>query len=275
MTRTVTCKNNGCEDLAITGREFSPMLSGTNEFAIVGPNTFTVAPGATVDFDLTFQPRRYNTSRSGFFYVYSDDVDTLGDCRWKAGRNCVEHVISAAAAEPDPTDQDIHIKQNWSKVGDIDLHLVRPGGSFNDRMALGVSCPSSTGATVGTDCFYGNACPDWGVTGDYLDDPYLDIDNVDGGPGSEENINLAGAVSGVYTVYSYFYAQKGATNVGVDITIYLAGVQVDVYHETLPSGQDNWLVCTIDWDATSGTGTLTYDGRINPATIPPPPPKPY
>jgi len=72
-------------------------------------------------------------------------------------------------------------------------------------------------------------------------------------------------------VYSYFFANNGASNVGVDITIYLAGVQVDVYHETLPDRGDTWRVCTIDWDATTGTGTVTYDGTITP---PPPGPLP-
>jgi hypothetical protein len=180
-------------------------------------------------------------------------------------------MISAAAAEPDPADQDIEVRQNWEKVGDIDLHLVRPGGSFNDGSGLGTSCPSTSGLNVGSDCYYANPCPDWGVAGDYLDDPYLYLDNVDGGPGSMEGISLAGAVSGEYVVYSHFFAQKGATNVDVDITVLVAGVQVDVFSEVLPGTGDRWKVCTIDWDAASGTGSVTYDGTID---TPPPAPVP-
>ena len=62
---------------------------------------------------------------------------------------------------------------------DIDLHLVRPGGSVS----------SAT-----TDCYYGNCTPfdpalDWGVAG-ATGNPLLDVDNTDGyGP---ENITLSG-----------------------------------------------------------------------------------
>ena len=57
---------------------------------------------------------------------------------------------------------------------DIDLHLVRPGGTPFD--------------VSGDDCYYANKNPDWNILNDNTDDPFLDVDDIDGnGP---EEINL-------------------------------------------------------------------------------------
>jgi len=261
-TETHTCCNDGCADLRITGRELSSVLASSNEFTIAGPATATLEPDDSVDFELTFTPRRYNTSRAGYFYVLNDDDATLNGCNYKPGQRCVQALISAAAAEADPTDQDIHISATWSRSdSDVDLHLVRPGGSFIPAGGdVSVACPSSVN---GDDCHYSDPCPDWGNIGEYTDDPYLDVDNIDGGPGSEEAINLDNAASGRYSVYTYLYpgtTGAGVTDVGVEVAVWVGGVQVEQYSVVLPSAQHYIEVCFIDWDAGIGAGNVTFSG---------------
>ena len=62
-----------------------------------------------------------------------------------------------------------------TEVGDLDLHLLAPGGSWGEGPL---------------DCFSGNPNPDWGETGDARDDPWLDRD-AKAGDLVVESIHLA------------------------------------------------------------------------------------
>ncbi len=110
--------------------------------------------------------------------------------------------------------QNLWVEMFWDQVDDMDLHLIAPGGSYNDW---------------DTDCYYSNCVNgglDWGVLGDSSDDPSLDLDDIDGlGP---ENINIySPQANGTYKVVVHDYTgsapmdTQGGNNVTVNV--YLNG----------------------------------------------------
>lgn len=141
--------------------------------------------------------------------------------------------------------QDLWVEMFWEQTDDMDLHLVAPGGSYDDW---------------DTDCYYSNCVnggPDWGILGDSSDDPRLDLDDIDGmGP---ENINIYTPQSnGTYTVYVHDYTGSamygdtyGPNNVTVNV--YLNGSLE--WTDTRAISDDGSVTpfCQINW----GTKTVT------------------
>jgi hypothetical protein len=151
--------------------------------------------------------------------------------------------ICQVTLESLPT-QDLWVEMFWDEIDDMDLHLLAPGGSFDDW---------------DTDCYFSNCVgggPDWGVLGDSSDDPSLDLDDINGyGP---ENINIYNPQSaGTYTVVVHDYSgsapsdELGPNN--VTVKVFLNGSLA--WEETRAISGDDTVTpfCSINW----GTMTVT------------------
>ena len=147
-------------------------------------------------------------------------------------------------------DQDMHIQLVWdtpndpfqqdSSGSDVDIHLLRDGGQWNQAP---------------WDCFWQNMEPDWGVTRGvaadgspigYNDDPSLDIDDVDGwGP---ENINFDNPQNGrVYDIGVQYFDAHGYGASFVTVRIYLGGVLAYEKLRQRMTDQQFWHVADIAW----------------------------
>ena len=117
------------------------------------------------------------------------------------------------------------VEMFWENGGDdMDLHLLSPEGAEDedgDGLADGLKSTD--------DCYYGNCTVsswseglDWGVVGETIDDPVLDLDDIsETGP---ENINIEMPADGVYKVVVHDYPGSvyDAGN-PVTVNIYLDG----------------------------------------------------
>ena len=143
--------------------------------------------------------------------------------------------------------QSLWIELAWAHSGDdMDLHLLRPGGSL----------------TTAGDCYYANcvtASPtspprlEWGASPDDADDPRLDRDDIPG-TGSE-NINVYTPYDGVYGVYVHDYPGSVYTPGNPTlVNVYIGGILMWSDTRTL-SGEDIYHhYADVDW--AGGTGTV-------------------
>jgi hypothetical protein len=107
---------------------------------------------------------------------------------------------------------------SWDTSDDFDIHLLRSNaaGSF-------------VGAEDGpNDCHRGNPTPDWGVSGDFSDDPAF-LGDVQTGPGTE-TITLPALESGrSYRVTAFFFAARSLPPNGLTLAVYENDVFIDRY----------------------------------------------
>lgn len=148
---------------------------------------------------------------------------------------------------------DIHAQVTWPTLGqDVDLHLLRPGGSRN-----------SAG-----DCYYGNCRnedrsrnPDWGLAGSADDNPRLDVDCTTQCNGPENiTLNTLGRsqANGRYTVELLYYSDHGKGAAQPRVNVWVRGQLYTFGPYNLTNRQ--WVtVCYIDWPS----GLVTPSGVIS------------
>jgi|GEM_PF-1388313 len=209
----------------------------SDEFQLTPQPSFpmTIPPNGVVKVTSTYSPGLAGLD-SGKWIVKNTDPDTPE----------VNVSVSGQGVPPPLTDIALHIQVDWdANACDVDTHLLVPGGDL-------FTCPD--------DCFYGDANPDWGVAGDYLDDAFLDYDDVDGyGP---ENINVQEPQPGKYRVVIHYFADShdgsGGTDTNVTVKVFLKGILAGTYGpQNLKSTNDLWNVVDVDMPA----GTLTPLGN--------------
>ncbi|MCB9730431.1 MAG: choice-of-anchor D domain-containing protein [Deltaproteobacteria bacterium] len=184
-----------------------------------------IAPGQSVVLDVAYAPLLAGPD-SGYFLLHTDDPKEPQ----------LQLDVSGLGVAPPLTEIGLHINLNWdTDATDVDMHLLWPGGSLWDCQ---------------TDCYFGNPQPDWGTKGDILDDPFLDVDDVDGfGP---ENINISEPKPGTYKFIIHYYDDTWdgsfpqASNATVQLLSY--GTLVQSWGPThLDHINRTWDVFTVEW----------------------------
>src|SRR5688572_8015448 len=162
VSQTITCTaRNG--EVQLTGHE---LAGNASLFAIASaPAPSLVGVDQSVTYALEFRPDGLPMSHDGQFWIHYTGA---------AGPATLAIPLSGTVGVPPPTANAISVILRWDRdFTDVDLHLVRPGGSA---------------FTLDSDCFWASKAPDWGTTGSQADNPFLDVDDIDGfGP---ETINL-------------------------------------------------------------------------------------
>lgn len=203
----------------------------TDEFQIDNMPTFPQAltPGASLVLDVSYSPKLAGPD-GGYFELHTDDP----------GEPKVLLDVSGVGLEPPPEDLGLTIKLTWDEdQTDVDSHLIAPGGDF-------FSCE--------TDCFYSNPSPEWGLPDTWLDDPFLDVDDVDGyGP---EHINISEPIIGTYTYVVHYYDDtylgSGATGTNATVEVLSYGQVIATFGPVyLDQTNRTWDVFTIQWPTKS------------------------
>jgi len=176
---------------------------------VVESFTSPVEPAAGGEPDDELTPRAlFFVDLAGRYTLELRVFDNLGQ------ESCAPRATALVEVEAVPQ-KDLHIQLVWAtpadpdetddKGTDVDLHLKHQTAGAAWGGAAGV-----------WDCYFRNKAPDWGAVGDFLDDPSLDIDDINGaGP---ENVNLNRPEVGVtYEVGAlYFRAESTFGEAGRD-----------------------------------------------------------
>lgn len=203
-------------------------------FQLDNPPAFplVLAAGARQIITSSYSPRRAGPE-FGFWNVLSTDP-----------ANPEIRVDVNAIGEPPPlAEVELHVRLAWdTDLTDVDLHLLAPNG----RMW---SCD---------DCFFQNPQPEWGDPNQFEDNPFLDLDDVDGfGP---ENINLETPQPGTYRVLVHYYDDHDGDVPNATIEVLNFGQVIGRYGPVqLNSVDDTWEVVDIEFPALN----LTPLGAVN------------
>lgn len=215
---------------------FGMALSDEFQITPAEPVTpFMIGPNQTVPLNVTYAPGLAGFDSGHFLFKNSDPSSPEAKL-----------AVSGTGTPPPLEKIGLHFELEWDTNGtDVDMHILSPGGEFG-------SCA--------TDCYYGNMHPDWGTPNDYIDDPFLDYDDVDGyGP---EHTNIEEPKPGKYKVIMHYYADNSVGTSKPVVRVYSYGQLIQTFGPTaLTSTNMTWDVCTVDWPsaAVSALGNV-YSG---------------
>lgn len=218
-----------CEARGGPARLIAARISDEPMFVLPNPpGTTDMQPGDTVQIDVEFRPDGSPSGKVGTLVV---------DYNGGMGPSSVSVNLVGEVIPPPPTETAMSLKLQWTSNGtDVDLHFVRPGGVFYEAPG---------------DCYYGNDTPEWGNASDTTDNPYLDVDDVDGyGP---EETNLSAAPAGRYEIYAHYFSDNNTGPTESIVEVYIAGqLAATRTRPSLRCGQV-WHVGTIDWTGNAGS----------------------
>jgi hypothetical protein len=168
------------------------------------------AGGGPVDDELT-STATFFVDLAGRYVIELEVYDNLDQA------SCAPNEVATVIIEAVP-EKDLHIQLVWATPEDPDE--TDDSGTDVDLHFKHQNADDRWGSAAGNwDCYFQNTSPDWGNIGDFLDNPSLDIDDINGaGP---ENVNLNQPEVGVnYEVGAiYFRAESLFGEAGRDPTI--------------------------------------------------------
>ena len=204
--------------------------------------TVTVTPdgnGFSVRFPL-FNGR--NLVTTSFFY--------------EGGSIACSNTLAVTSAPVNVTGDLLRLQLTWDGDTDMDLHLVRPEGDYDNGASNGSN----------DDCNFSNCqgspnSIDWGELEVESDDPVLDVDCVACGTGIE-NIRMSEInEDGLYAIYVDAFS---GTETDVTVTVFIRGAEVgEVNCGDMAAGTvtDSCLVGTVEWrGGSTGNGFFTPFG---------------
>ena len=227
-SRSVLVRNDGTAPLVLNLVRLTDAAGG--RFAVPTPPApgTSLAPGQQLNFAVEYFDNGVVAAYAGMMEVQSNDPG-----------GAVQVPLTASTEPPPVALTDINLQLTWSRTNaDVDLHLIRPGGSFFDA-------PSDN-------CFC-NSNPDWGMAGNATDNPFLDRDDLVG-PGPE-TINLTTAETGEYQVVVHFYSDGGAGPADATVQVNLRGMPAATVTQSL-SSSERWIAGYITWNAATQMGTF-------------------
>jgi hypothetical protein len=204
----------------------------TDEFQInlEGQTPITLEPGETYDLEVSYTPQLAGLD-AGYFRLMTDDPNDVYQ----------QLNVNGVGESPPPEEVGLMIRLSWDTDDtDVDSHLYYPGATFFD---------------CDLDCHFGNPSPDWGVQDDWTDDPFLDVDDVDGfGP---EQTNVSEPQPGSYRFVAHYYddTYDGSFPQGTNATVELLsyGTVVATFGPVnLPKRNWVWEVVDVVWPPQGG-----------------------
>ena len=147
------------------------------------------------------------------------------------GENSASHSINVHL---DPYGIRIELTWDTGSNTDLDVHFIRPGGTYNDP-----DDPIEPTDPIG-DCFFGIQNPDWGIPEVTIDNPNLFRDDFNG-YGPETITLLQPNELGIYQVIVNYYSDSG-TGLSANATVHI------YIHEILVATLNQVMVVDDIWD---------------------------
>lgn len=167
--------------------------------------------------------------------------------------------------------RDLSVLLTWTgEDNDLDLHVVRPGGTLGDYGSCPAGCDEAQCLEVtddnlacrsrGTDCAFANRAPDWGVEG-RQDDPRLDVDDVSGG--GPEIISVDQPEDGIWRVVVHHCEDPLLEGGAATVRVLDEGIEVfaSPAAEALQQG-DAWSAVTMTRSGGAWTGFIAGPGIV-------------